>query len=258
MLKGAAERARIEAELSGGYFGLLDPEEARRIGEKMQDFHEKWFTLFANVDVDRDGTINVAELSKALGMNDFLRNKLIENAKIETSPSETMETLAEKVLRAVDDDGDGKIEPRELERAIRGWTKFDWRATNTEESDRAHQLAGAAERAKIRRDEIGGGFAGITDAEEALQIGDAARGFNATERAQFADTEGAFADGAAFALNPELKAKRSEEEAVIKAELKEEGMLNKVGEDFKGLDADEALRVGENVKLGGELLEFDF
>ena len=258
-LAGAAERARIEAELSGGYLGLLDAEEAKAIGDKMQDFHEKWFTLFANIDVDKSGFVDEKELARALAINDFLRVKLCEGAKIETSAGgESMEDLAGKLLRAVDDDGDGKIEPRELERAIRGWTKFDWRATNTEESDRAHQLAGAAERAKIRRDEIGGGFAGITDAEEALQIGDAARGFNATERAQFADTEGAFADGAAFALNPELKAKRSEEEAVIKAELKEEGMLNKVGEDFKGLDADEALRVGENVKLGGELLEFDF
>ena len=258
-LAGAAERARIEAELSGGYLGLLDAEEAKAIGDKMQDFHEKWFTLFANIDVDKSGFVDEKELARALAINDFLRVKLCEGAKIETSAGgESMEDLAGKLLRAVDDDGDGKIEPRELERAIRGWTKFDWRATNTEESDRAHQLAGAAERAKIRRDEIGGGFAGITDAEEALQIGDAVRGFNATERAQFADTEGAFADGAAFALNPELKAKRSEEEAVIKAELKEEGMLNKVGEDFKGLDADEALRVGENVKLGGELLEFDF
>ena len=258
-LAGAAERARIEAELSGGYLGLLDAEEAKAIGDKMQDFHEKWFTLFANIDVDKSGFVDEKELARALAINDFLRVKLCEGAKIETSAGgESMEDLAGKLLRAVDDDGDGKIEPRELERAIRGWTKFDWRATNTEESDRAHQLAGAAERAKIRRDEIGGGFAGITDAEEALQIGDAVRGFNATERAQFADTEGAFADGAAFALNPELKAKRSQEEVEIKAELKEEGMLNKVGEDFKGLDADEALRVGENVKLGGELLEFDF
>ena len=74
-LAGAAERARIRAEMAGGFTGL-SREEALRIGESAQDFHEKWFTMFANIDVDKDGSIDRAELTKALEKNDFLRRTI--------------------------------------------------------------------------------------------------------------------------------------------------------------------------------------
>ena len=60
------------------------------------------------------------------------------------------------------------------------------------------------------------------------------------------------AESAAFALaDSPLKKKREAYLLKIEMELKEEGMLNKVGEDFAGLTKEEAAAQIESIKLGG-------
>jgi hypothetical protein len=128
-----------------------------------------------------------------------------------------------------------------------------------EEASRAAEqkrLAGAAERAKQKRVD-GGGFAGLTDAEEARAIGEAAQQTTAAERAVFANESGpgpAAEEGAFSALSPEERAKAAEEKRLAGAA---ERAANKEAElgGFTGLGAEEALKAGEEVKLGGEVVE---
>ena len=192
-LKGAAERARIEAELSGGFKGLTSKVEALNIGRAAQDFHAKWFTMFANIPKDERGKVTAPQLASAIERNHFLRARLVENAKIDASKFDDSKDgnafvdLAEALLAVIDTNANGEIEPHELERVIRGWEKVDYTPTQTWETDRAHQLAGAAERARIRA-EMAGGFTGLSR-EEALRIGESAQDFHEKWFTMFANID---------------------------------------------------------------------
>ena len=127
--------------------------------------------------------------------------RLCKNTSVAFSPGDSMDVLAEKIITAADDDKDGVIQPVELERAIRGWIKVDYsKIADSKEKGRENELKGAAARAEIARKQ-GGGFAGLTDAEEALTIGKDAQERTGAEKAVFMESEPTvFAGGAHYQL----------------------------------------------------------
>ena len=113
------------------------------------------------------------------------------------------------------------------------------------------RLAGAKLRAE-RKQKEGGWFAGLTDSAEALAIGEAAQAVQPAERAAFTESEPTvFHDGLVYSTDAEAKAGREATEKEIRKQEHDEYLYK---EQFKGLDAEAALRVGEEVKLGGEVV----
>ena len=169
------------------------------------------------------------------------------------------DTPAPQVVAAViakaNGNGNGQVEAAELERLLRGWSLDQHDALRGSQRDRADErrrLAGAKERAERSTAEAGG-FAGLTDASEALAIGEAAQRVQAAEKFVFMESEPtAFAGGAHYALDKAAAAARSEEDARIRQQEYEEYLYK---EQFKGLSAEEALAQGEGVKLGGVVIE---
>ena len=93
----------------------------------------------------------------------------------------------------------------------------------------------------------------MTDANEALEIGEKAMAIKGKELKESEPT--VFPGGAHYALDAAAKAERVEREKEIDATLREEGLVK--DDEFKGLDADEALKVGEAVVLGGVEVTID-
>ena len=247
----ASEEARLRAALEAKRRKPTTREECEAAVERV-------FELFARIDVDKDGSVNVDELAAALEENPALRERLCANVSVDFSPEDAAPVLAAKILSACDVAEPGVIRPLELERHLRGWAKIDYaKVDDFVERDREHQLKGASERARIRADEAGG-FLGLTDAEEAKCIAEETRGRTAAEMSVFAwSNEDNFTSGAAILTSPELKKKRRETEERITEELRAERLLNKVGEDWTGLTEEEARAQIEAVKLGGVVVEID-
>jgi hypothetical protein len=247
----ASEEARLRAALESKRRKPTTREECEAAVERV-------FELFARIDVDKDGSVNVDELASALEENPALRERLCANVSVDFSPEDAAPVLAAKILSACDVAEPGVIRPLELERHLRGWAKIDYtKVDDFVERDREHQLKGASERARIRADQAGG-FLGLTDAEEAKRIAEETRGRTAAEMSVFAwSNEDNFTSGAAILTSPELKKKRRETEERIMEELRAERLLNKVGEDWTGLTEEEARAQIEAVKLGGEIVEID-
>jgi hypothetical protein len=125
--------------------------------------------------------------------------------------------------------------------------------------DREHQLKGAAARAEIRAEDAGG-FVGLIDADEARAIAAASTTKRrvAAEMAQFAESNPElFGAGAQYFADAGLRAKRDAFLRKVEEELKAEGMLNKVGEDWTGLTAEAAAAQIESIVLGGVEVEID-
>jgi hypothetical protein len=216
------------------------------------------FALFAKIDTDKNNGVDKRELAEALEKYPRLKKRLCENTGV-TEDDTAADALATKLVEKIVGDADGVVHPTELERAVRGWAKIDYDPVDDAEArDRQNQLKGAAERAKIRRDEHGG-FAGVTDPSEARAIGERAQELTRKGRdAAFGDSDPeAFGGGAEFVKSPALKAKRASLEKQFEEELRADKLLNKVGEDFKGHDEATARAQAENVKLGGVEVEID-
>ena len=125
--------------------------------------------------------------------------------------------------------------------------------------DREHQLKGAAARAEIRAEDAGG-FVGLIDADEARAIAAASTTKRrvAAEMAQFAESNPElFGAGARYFADAGLRATRDAFLRKVEEELKAEGMLNKVGEDWTGLTAESAVKQIESIVLGGVEVEID-
>lgn len=214
----------------------------------------KLFDIFAKMDTNHDRSIDPTELAEALRKNPALRERLCAAAELE--PSSDAEALGAAIIKAADADGDGQMQPHELEGLIRGWVSTDWAPLDKlsgAERDRQRQLAGAAVRAEQNK-LAHGGFAGLTDAGEALRVGNEALKMQGGERAAFTESDPTlFGGGAVYATDAQAKAEREQREAGFREE--EERELNlKI---FGGLDAEEARKVGEEVKLGGEVVEME-
>jgi hypothetical protein len=224
------------------------------------------FELFATMDTTKSGTVGVAELAAALERLPVLGTRLCANLEIEETAEETGEgacaDLARRILDACDCAVPGAIAPHELERHVRGdlppvrvYDKVDDFAAR----DREHQLKGAAARAEIRAEDAGG-FVGLIDADEARAIAAASTTKRrvAAEMAQFAESNPElFGAGAQYFADAGLRAKRDAFLRKVEEELKAEGMLNKVGEDWTGLTAEAAAAQIESIVLGGVEVEID-
>ena len=225
------------------------------------------FALFAKMDTTKSGTVGVAELAAALERLPVLGTRLCANLEIEETADMTgegadMTDLARRILDACDCAVPGAIAPHELERRVRGdlppvrvYDKVDDFAAR----DREHQLKGAAARAEIRAEDAGG-FVGLVDADEARAIAAASTTKRrvAAEMAQFAESNPElFGAGARYFADAGLRAKRDAFLRKVEEELKAEGMLNKVGEDWTGLTAESAAKQIESIVLGGVEVEID-
>ncbi|EEH51655.1 uncharacterized protein MICPUCDRAFT_53978 [Micromonas pusilla CCMP1545] len=136
---------------------------------------ENLFRLYAIMDVDNSGRLTPAELGVGLRVQPRLMNTLCANAGIEPSEfNDDYDAMIAALVKKIDADGDGVIQRGEFEAAVRGIMAFDNVDVNTVESDREHQLKGAAERARIEA-ERSGGYVGLADAEEARRIGEAVK-----------------------------------------------------------------------------------
>lgn len=223
---------------------------------------ENVFALFSKIDIDKSGGVDKQELADALEQKPRLRKRLCENTGIaydEDNGALASNQLASKIIDKIDDDADGVVKPIELERAIRGWANIDYDpVADQAERDRQNQLKGAAERAKIRS-EMHGGFAGVTDANEAMAIGVNAQRLTQKSRdAAFGDSAPeVFGNGAEYVKSPELKARRASMEKHFEEEARAQKLLNKVGEDFKGHDEATARAQAESVVLGGVEVAID-
>ena len=136
---------------------------------------------------------------------------------------------------------------------MRGWqeSRHDTRDDMTRANE-VRRLNGAAERAERNRIEHGG-FAGLTDASEALAIGEKAQSYAPAELRAFAESDPTiFAGGAHYVTDAEARAARAETDAAIRLQEEEEFLYK---ERFKGLSADEGLKVGESVQLGGAVVD---
>lgn len=144
----------------------------KKPGRAVEDDAElrRTFAIFAAMDTDKSGFVDQTELAAALKKNKKLRKRLCDNTATPFKMGDSFDVLAGKILKAADDSGDGKIQPAELERAIRGWANVDYeKVSDSTARGRQKQLKGAAARAEKKKMESGG-FAGLTDAVRKLSI----------------------------------------------------------------------------------------
>ena len=230
------------------------------------------FELFATMDTTKSGTVDAAELAAALERLPVLGKRLCANLGIEqTAADETggaaeengaCADLARRILDACDCAVPGAIKPHELERHVRGnlpSVRVYEKVEDFAARDREHQLRGAAARAEIRAEDAGG-FVGLIDDDEARAIASASTTKRrvAAEMAQFAESNPElFGAGARYFTDDGLRAKRAAFLKKVEEELKAEGMLNKVGEDWTGLTAEQAAAQIESIVLGGVEVEID-
>ena len=189
---------------------------------------EKIFALFSKVDQNSNGAIDQAELTAALTHSEPLRQRLCDAAGVSTDLSP--EQIAIAVLACADSSGSGALEPAELERLIRGWREdaFATRADMTH-ANQQRRLAGAAERAEQRRVE-GGGFAGLTDAEETLRIGAASQEYTAAEKFTFAESDPTvFVGGAHYVTDAAARAARDATDVDIRKQEVDGAFARAVG-----------------------------
>mmetsp|Transcript_3931 Transcript_3931/g.14501 ORF Transcript_3931/g.14501 Transcript_3931/m.14501 type:complete len:341 (-) Transcript_3931:48-1070(-) len=227
------------------------------------------FHLFAGMDTTKSGSVGVNALAVAMQNLPVLGTRLCENLGLEEGAvdedvedaSEAYKSLASKILDAWEKDlaTPGFIKPHELERLITGPSNVPKigeynKLPDFVERDRLHQLKGAAARAETRTEDAGG-FVGLIDATEAKTIANRSvtKQRIELEMKQFIESDPElFGHGAAFGwADSPLKKEREAYLLKIEMELKEEGMLNKVGEDFAGLTNEEAAAQIESIKLGG-------
>lgn len=167
------------ASLKDAYANLLPEGEMAQV-----------FKLFASMDNDKSGTLDVEELAVALKESHALRKRCACAAGFSNDASEAQ--VARAIIERADVNGDGQLQAAELELIIRGWAATDYEKMSHDEARQAaerNRLKGAAARAERNRIEAGG-FAGLTDRVEALKIGEAAQAVQEAERHVFANEAG--------------------------------------------------------------------
>ncbi|KAJ1404897.1 hypothetical protein B484DRAFT_404624 [Ochromonadaceae sp. CCMP2298] len=212
---------------------------------------DKVFECFAKMDKNKSHSVDAAELALALDESPQLKERLCAAAELDASAS--VAVLAVAIIAAADVNKDGIMQMNEFEALLRGWSSVDWTPVDklTEaERDRQHRLAGAAVRAEQNRIE-NGGFAGLTNADEALKIGQEVNRLRLAQQTESDPT--VFGGGSVYVTDERAKAERTERESEIREQEAKELNLK----TFDGLGVEEALRVGLEVKLGGEVVGMD-
>lgn len=235
------------------------------------ELEAKVLSLFVQMDVDKNNGVDGKELAAVLDENPALRRRLLRNLDLDVrdgSP-QSMECADSSVVAAAivkaaaaanpemnDWSGDShSIGWYDLERAVKGTPPVDYRkAPDSPKLCRENMLRGARARAEIKRTE-GGGYAGLTDAKEAVIIGERARDLQVNRRALYVESEpDVWHDGALYSTDAAARRARAAKQREIEETLRAEG-LNR--DEFPGLDAAAAAAVRSEIKTGGVVVDIE-
>lgn len=227
----------------------------------------KVLSLFVQMDVDKNNGVEAKELAAVIDENPALRRRLLRNLDLDVHgpPSDAdSSVVAAAIVKAVsaaspemnDWSGDShSIGWYDLERAVKGTSPVDYRkAPNSPKLCRENMLRGARARAEIKRTE-GGGYAGLTDAKEAVVIGERARDLQVNRRALYVESEpDVWHDGALYSTDAAAARARAARQREIEETLRAEGLIK---DEFPGLDAAAAAAVRSEIKTGGVVVDIE-
>ena len=231
------------------------------------ELEAKVLSLFVQMDVDKNNGVDGKELAAVLDENPALRRRLLRNLDLDVHgpPSDAdSSVVAAAIVKAVsaaspemnDWSGDShSIGWYDLERAVKGTSPVDYRkAPNSPKLCRENMLRGARARAEIKRTE-GGGYAGLTNAKEAVEIGERARDLQVNRRALYVESEpDVWHDGALYGTDAAARRARDAKQRELEETLRAEGLIR---DEFPGLDAADAAAVRSEIKTGGVVVDIE-
>ena len=234
------------------------------------ELEAKVLSLFVQMDVDKNNGVDGKELAAVIDENPALRRRLLRNLDLDVADGgpgasgADSSVVAAAIVEAVsaaspemnDWSGDShSIGWYDLERAVKGTPPVDYRkAPDSPKLCRENMLRGARARAEITRTE-GGGYAGLTDAKEAVIIGERARDLQVNRRALYVESEpDVWHDGALYGTDAAARRARDAKQREIEETLRAEGLIR---DEFPGLDAAAAAAVRSEIKTGGVVVDIE-
>ena len=234
------------------------------------ELEAKVLSLFVQMDADKNNRVAGEELAAVIDENPALRRRLLRNLDLDVADEgpgasgADSSVVAAAIVKAVsaaspemnDWSGDShSIGWYDLERAVKGTAPVDYRkAPDSPKLCRENMLRGARARAEITRTE-GGGFAGLTDAKEAVIIGERARDLQVNRRALYVESEpDVWHDGALYGTDAAARRARDAKQREIEETLRAEGLIR---DEFPGLDAAAAAAVRSEIKTGGVVVDIE-
>lgn len=234
------------------------------------ELEAKVLSLFVQMDADKNNRVAGKELAAVIDENPALRRRLLRNLDVDVADGgpgasgADSSVVAAAIVKAVsaaspemnDWSGDShSIGWYDLERAVKGTAPVDYRkAPDSPKLCRENMLRGARARAEITRTE-GGGFAGLTDAKEAVIIGERARDLQVNRRALYVESEpDVWHDGALYGTDAAARRAREAKQREIEETLRAEGLIR---DEFPGLDAAAAAAVRSEIKTGGVVVDIE-
>lgn len=234
------------------------------------ELETKVLSLFVQMDADKNNRVEGKELAAVIGENPALRRRLLRNLELDAADGglgadgADSSVVAAAIVEAVsaaspemnDCSGDSRsIGWYDLERAVKGTAPVDYRkAFDSPKLCRENMLRGARARAESTRTE-GGGYAGLTDAREAVIIGERARDLQVNRRALYAESEpDVWHDGALYGTDAAARRARAAKQREIEETLRAEGLIK---DEFPGLDDAAAAAVRSEIKTGGVVVDIE-
>ena len=234
------------------------------------ELETKVLSLFVQMDADKNNRVEGKELAAVIGENPALRRRLLRNLELDAADGglgadgADSSVVAAAIVEAVsaaspemnDCSGDSRsIGWYDLERAVKGTAPVDYRkAFDSPKLCRENMLRGARARAEITRTE-GGGYAGLTDAREAVIIGEQARDLQVNRRALYVESEpDVWHDGALYGTDAAARRARAAKQREIEETLRAEGLIK---DEFPGLDDAAAAAVRSEIKTGGVVVDIE-
>ena len=234
------------------------------------ELEAKVLSLFVQMDADKNNRVAGEELAAVIDENPALRRRLLRNLDLDVADEgpgasgADSSVVAAAIVEAVsaaspemnDWSGDShSIGWYDLERAVKGTAPVDYRkAPDSPKLCRENMLRGARARAEITRTE-GGGYAGLTDAKEAVIIGERARDLQVNRRALYVESEpDVWHDGALYGTDAAARRARDAKQREIEETLRAEGLIR---DEFPGLDAAAASAVRSEIKTGGVVVDIE-
>ena len=234
------------------------------------ELEAKVLSLFVQMDADKNNRVAGEELAAVIDENPALRRRLLRNLDLDVADEgpgasgADSSVVAAAIVKAVsaaspemnDWSGDShSIGWYDLERAVKGTAPVDYRkAPDSPKLCRENMLRGARARAEITRTE-GGGYAGLTDAKEAVIIGERARDLQVNRRALYVESEpDVWHDGALYSTDAAARRARDAKQREIEETLRAEGLIR---DEFPGLDAAAAAAVRSEIKTGGVVVDIE-
>ena len=234
------------------------------------ELEAKVLSLFVQMDADKTNRVAGEELAAVIDENPALRRRILRNLDLDVADEgpgasgADSSVVAAAIVKAVsaaspemnDWSGDShSIGWYDLERAVKGTAPVDYRkAPDSPKLCRENMLRGARARAEITRTE-GGGYAGLTDAKEAVIIGERARDLQVNRRALYVESEpDVWHDGALYGTDAAARRARDAKQREIEETLRAEGLIR---DEFPGLDAAAAAAVRSEINTGGVVVDIE-